>query len=353
MDIKSLILDKISQKKKIKVMDIVKSTGLSRAYINRFFKELREEGKIVLVGKTDRAVYVNADKDSVQRAKKDIMSFRKRLVNKNLSEDPILDSIKRETGIFFDLSDSLKKILDHAFTEMLNNAIEHSKSRNIHIIMKRLNGVIRFDIFDFGIGIFNNIMQKENLKNELEAIQDLLKGKQTTDPKYHTGEGIFFTSKIADNFVIESSKKKLFFNNMIDDLFIHDIKNTQGTKITFVIKENSHRSLKEVFDEYSGESFEFSKTKVAVKLYKMGSTFYVSRSQARRIMHDLDKFEEVILDFKHIGDIGQAFADQVFRVWHNQHPDVKITPIHTDENIDFMINRARGNVGQKDTLFKN
>jgi hypothetical protein len=48
------------------------------------------------------------------------------------------------------------------------------------------------------------------LKNHLEAIQDLLKGKQTTMPKSHSGEGIFFTSKIADNLTISSSQETYY-----------------------------------------------------------------------------------------------------------------------------------------------
>ena len=55
--------------------------------------------------------------------------------------------------------------------------------------------MLSFIVNDSGIGIFRNIMQKRNLKSELEAIQDLMKGKTTTMPESHSGEGIFFTSK--------------------------------------------------------------------------------------------------------------------------------------------------------------
>lgn len=57
MDIRNLILKKLKNNKKIKVSDIVKATGFSRAYINRFFQELRDEGKIVLLGRANRAQY--------------------------------------------------------------------------------------------------------------------------------------------------------------------------------------------------------------------------------------------------------------------------------------------------------
>ena len=61
MDIKELILKKLAKDKEVRAATIVKLTGFSRTYINRFFQELRDEGKIVLVGKANRACYVNAE----------------------------------------------------------------------------------------------------------------------------------------------------------------------------------------------------------------------------------------------------------------------------------------------------
>ncbi|GAH25948.1 unnamed protein product, partial [marine sediment metagenome] len=77
---------------------------------------------------------------------------------------------------------------------MLNNAIEHSESKKVEIIIERRKNNIIFEVRDWGVGIFNNIMNKKGLSSEMDAIQDLLKGKQTTAPSYHSGEGIFFTS---------------------------------------------------------------------------------------------------------------------------------------------------------------
>lgn len=182
-------------------------------------------------------------------------------------------------------------------------------------------------------------MRKNNLKNELEAIQDLLKGKQTTAPQIHSGEGIFFTSKAADGFVIESSSKKLIFNNIIGDFFVQDIKGFKGTKVIFVISLLSNRKIEKIFRKFSGETFEFEKTKVAVRLYKM-SSLYVSRSQARRIMIGLEKFKAIELDFDRIKSIGQSFADEIFRVWKSNNAGIKISALNANENVDFMIKRA-------------
>ncbi|MBU4298956.1 DUF4325 domain-containing protein [Patescibacteria group bacterium] len=339
MDIKELILKFIRKNKKIRTADIVKRTNFSRAYVNRFFKELREEGRIELIGKANQAFYVLAKKKEVEKAKRKILSIRRILINRELSEDVVLDEIKKDTGIFFNMPAHISKILEYAFTEMLNNAIEHSESRQIEILMKR-DSVIRFDVIDKGIGIFNNIMEKKKLRSEIEAIQDLLKGKQTTAPREHTGEGIFFTSRVADMLTIQSSRKKLLFNNILGDIFIKDSdKNIKGTKVIFVISLRAKTNLGEVFKKYAGGAFAFAKTEVNVRLYKLDTDF-ISRSQARRIMSGLDKFRTITLDFKNVNTVGQAFGDEVFRVWQGRHLGIKLAYKNANENIIFMLKRA-------------
>ncbi len=339
MDIRKLILHILNEKGEVKACDIVKVIGFSREYINRFFRELRNEGKIILLGKANKAHYILANKQALIRARKDITTVHRILHNLNISEDIILDGIKRGTGIFLEVPKSVLRIIDYAFTEMLNNAIEHSHSKTIEITMERHKENIYFNVIDKGIGIFNSIMEKKRLQDEMEAIQDLMKGKLSTAPETHSGEGIFFTSKAADILTIQSAQKKLIFNNLLKDVFIKDIKKTKGTKAAFSIAINSERNLTDIFKEYTDESFEFSKTKVEVRLFKMAKE-YISRSQARRILTGLDRFKTVILDFKDVQTVGQAFADEVFRVWKLRHPDITIIPQNANENIRFMINRA-------------
>jgi len=330
-----LILKTLAKKGKIGTSEIVKMTGFSRAYVYRFFQELKEQGQIILIGKSNKARYVKAS----ERVREEILYVHRILQNRNLSEDIVFNEIKKKSGIFSGLTENVSSILDYAFTEILNNAIEHSESKFIDVVMKRDAANIRFVITDKGIGIFNNIMQKKSLGNYLEAIQDLLKGKQTTFPKGHSGEGVFFTSKIADILTIQSSQKKLVFDNTEEDIFIKNTKNFIGTRVFFAVKSHSGKNLNDIFKRFTDESFEFSKTEVQVKLYRLGVE-YISRSQARRIIVGLDKFKTVILDFNEVKSIGQAFADEIFRVWQANHPDIKVVPKNANENVDFMIRRV-------------
>lgn len=340
VDVRDIILNLITKKGEARLSDITEVAGFSRAYINRFFRKLRDEGKIMLLGKANNARYIMAERPVIIKARKNITSVHRILRNRDLAEDLVFDEIKKDTGIFWKIPENITNILNYAFNEMLNNAIEHSESHFIEITMKKEDEGICFEVKDKGIGILNSIMRKKKLNNEMEAIQDLLKGKLTTAPEAHSGEGIFFTSKTADTFIIRGSKKEIFFNNIIDEVFIRDLKDVKGTKVKFYIKINSKKELNSVFREYSDDSFEFSKTKVKVKLYKMNSE-YISRSQARRVLSGLDKFKTIFLDFKGVKIIGQGFADEVFRVWKLRYPEINIIPQNTDENVEFMIDRAQ------------
>ena len=73
----------------------------------------------------------------------------------------------------------------------------------------------------------------------------------------------------------------------------------------------------------------------------------MSRSQARRILARAERFKEVILDFTGVKEIGQGFADEVFRVFAKEHPDVNIVAVLTTPEIDRTITRAKfGEIGE-------
>lgn len=342
MDIQKLIRDRIKKSGKVTVAEIVQKTGFSRAYVHRFFQELVESGTLARVGYANRAHYVFSDTKALEKARRGVLSIARTLENQDLEEDAVFDLILRDTGIFIGIAENVRHALDYAFTEMLNNAIEHSRSPKIKIDMQRDASSIRFDIIDWGIGIFENLIHTRHLQSTQEAIQDLLKGKQTTVPEAHTGEGIFFTRRIADIFIIRSSTKKLFFNNVKNDFTISTIKQIHGTRITFTIARNAKKELREIFKAYTTESFEFGVTEVVVRLYHAGGTnTFISRSQARRVLYGLEKFKKIILDFNGVVAIGQGFADEVFRIWHVHHPDKEIVVQNANQDIEFMIGRAK------------
>lgn len=338
MNVKDLIFAFLKEKGRVTTADIVSTTGYSRAYAQRFLKDMTDAGLIIRMGKANQAHYVPVPQKGKSPARP--TRVRKVIINKGLDEDKVLARIKEESAIFSKITGNVSSIIDYAFTEMLNNAIEHSRSDKIDIIVMKTVTDIRFSVTDHGIGIFNNIRKKKRLASTMEAIQELLKGKETTAPEAHSGEGIFFTSKIADLLTIKSFEKKIVFDNVGQDLYIKDIKSSQGTKVDFVLDLKSKKTLSGLFNQYTDDSFQFSKTGVKVKLFHQ-DVDYVSRSQARRILAGLEKFKKIEIDFQDVETIGQAFADEVFRVWQTLHPDIKFIIKNVNENIDLMIRRAK------------
>jgi hypothetical protein len=336
MTTKEKILNWALKDKKLKTGDIVSKYNVSRQYANSLVKSLVRDGKLVKIGSTKSAFYAHPKyADTLGKA------VNKWLKNKQLKEDEVFNALEKETPLIRSLNENIHSIFFYAFTEMLNNAIEHSKSKNIQIEIKK-NHDLSFCVNDIGIGVFKSIMQKRRLKSELEAVQDLLKGKTTTKPRAHSGEGIFFTSKIADIFILESYNYKLTVDNRIKDVFLEELKpSKRGTKVRFYISADSKKHLGDIFVKYqtSPEELAFDKTEILVKLYTMG-TIHISRSQARRIMAGLEKFKLIVLDFDQVPTVGQAFADEIFRVFRQKHPDIKIEPINMNETVNFMIKRA-------------
>jgi anti-sigma regulatory factor (Ser/Thr protein kinase) len=265
------------------------------------------------------------------------------LQNIDLKEHLIYEEITSKSALAKRLNENASSILDFAFSEMLNNAIEHSQSDRIKIELYRDNKDLVFIVRDFGVGVFEKIKKKYKLDTDLDAIQELLKGKTTTAPKAHSGEGIFFTSKSADEFILESFESRLRVDNRIDDVFVESRERSlRGTKVTFRISLHTSRHLNDIFKQYYSdpESFAFDKTVILVKLYTMG-TIYVSRSQARRVISNIEKkFKVLVLDFDNVPTIGQAFADEIFRVFAIKHPEIQIRCENMNENVEFMVKRA-------------
>jgi len=244
-----------------------------------------------------------------------------------------------------DIPENILKICQYGFTEIFNNAVDHSEAKEI-ICSVSYNAIeIKMLISDDGVGIFNKIQKAFNLEHPRFAILELAKGKLTTAPQKHSGEGIFFTSRLFDRFSILSGN--LAFTHIDEDfLFENEAKEIAGTGVWMQIKRDCKRLIKDIFDNYSAdkEDYAFSKTIVPVKLMQYEGEALISRSQAKRLISRFEKFKEVMLNFDGVKEIGQAFADEVFRVFVNEHPQVHLMVINTNPEIDRMIKHVKNSI---------
>ncbi len=245
-----------------------------------------------------------------------------------------------------DLTENVKDICHYGIGEMVNNVLDHSGASHMHIEVQYNLIEITFWVADDGIGIFTKLQKELNLEDKNHAILELAKGKLTTDPSRHSGEGIFFTSRMFDEFSIWSEDTVFRGHDNDDWLFIDRPNYLTGTIVSMRIERGSKRTMKEVFDRFTpeldSEDFGFHKTIVPVKLLQYEGESLVSRSQAKRLIARFDQFKEVILDFKGVKIIGQPFADEVFRIFHMAHPDIHLHPLNTNEDIDRMIKHVTG-----------
>lgn len=343
MDIKSninsIILKLASEKITFRTADVLETldTKVTTQYLSSLIGKLVKQGVLVKSGSTAKAIYALPD-----NANELGTVIRKHLVRETVKEHEVLDDINHQAHFLIKLNENLRSLFDYALSEMLNNAIDHSQSKYINIEVGVDNENLKFIVNDAGIGVFRNVMQQRHLQSEFEAMQDLLKGKTTTQPHAHSGEGIFFTSKVADVFILESFGYLLRIDNTINDVFFQEIKSEKkGTKVSFMLSKNTSKHLKDIFSQYETDHNDpdFDKTKIQVKLYTIG-TIYVSRSQARRILTGLERFKTIILNFERVPTIGQAFADEVFRVFKQKYPDIKIIPTDMNEAVKYMVDRA-------------
>jgi anti-sigma regulatory factor (Ser/Thr protein kinase) len=264
-------------------------------------------------------------------------------VLEGLAEDTVWS--KDVSPLLNNLPANIIEIAHYGLTEMVNNAIDHSDGQKLSVTVSSREGEMEIRVSDNGIGIFRKIAAALDLPDDRLALLELSKGKFTTDPARHTGEGVFFTSRVFDHFEIAAGG--LVFDHLAGhDLDVlhenkpEDVKS--GTAIIMSIATDSSRTLKEVFEEYSSgpDDYSFAKTVVPVRLAQVGDENLISRSQGKRLMQRVDQFRHVMLDFTGVSTIGPAFADEIFRVFARQHPEVEIVAVHAVPDVQQMIRRA-------------
>ena len=337
-DIRRFILEKAEKHPRDLSRVTAEHFGITRQAVNKHIQRLTAERALVSSGHTRSQSY----KLSPISEWRDDYEISPELAEDVVWTNDILPVIGQQPENVLD-------IWRFCFTEMFNNAIDHSGGTSIlvHILKTAIN--TEMSLSDNGVGIFKKIQTALNLLDERHAILELSKGKLTTDPDHHTGEGIFFTSRMMDSFDILSGGVYLahVFGHEEDWIMERD-QFQAGSTIFMKLSNHTSRTLEKIYNQYAPAEgdFGFTKTVVPVRLARYGNEKVVSRSQAKRLLARVDVFKTVIFDFKDVPSIGQAFADEVFRVFPREHPNIELFPIHASSEVKRMIERAKsGMVG--------
>ena len=310
--------------------------GVSKSTIYNYLKKMCEEG---IIEKKDgaRGTYRMVTKTFTYVYANDGTLGEDRIFNKDIAQH------------FKGLENNVYSAWRYAFTEMMNNAIEHSGGKEIIVAVQVNDAKSSVLLFDNGIGIFRNI--QEYMKNQMgedlpldECVSLLFAGKFTTAAHAHSGEGIFFTSHLMDRFLILSDEiffSRNNFSDLLSDMKLSDAFNSLKlcTVVYMELGNHSKKTTREVFDRFSDVEQGFIRTQIPIAhFFPNGNP--VSRSEARRLGEMILKFKEITLDFANVDEVGQAFVHELFVVWQGRNLDVTLKYIHTEQGVENMIRRV-------------
>ena len=298
------LLEKIKQGKENISRTVSEEFGINQATVHSYLNELMDSGVIRRVKRGEYTLVVSEYEYTLHRSEGDLDTDTyayERCLKEHIA----------------DLPQNVRGIWAYAFSEMVNNVMDHSEAETMRVIIRR-------DYLDTQALIL--------MKSLDEAIQELFKGKLTTDEKNHSGEGIFFTSKLMDEFFILSDGK-VFTNNRYDVSQVFDLPEMAGGTGVFMQLSNfTRKNSQEVFDMFSNVDGGFTKTRIPIK--NMFDADPVSRSQAKRVCNGLNRFREVEIDFSGVDWMGQGFAHQIFVVFHTDKHERRcskdVCPCHWD-----------------------
>ncbi len=303
--------------------------GISRQAVNAHLRRLVDKKLVTATGSTRARVY------SLAILWEETRDYHL----EGLSEDLVWrESFAPKLA---DLPFSVRDIWHYGVTEMVNNAIDHSEGSQLKILVQGNAHHACAQIKDDGVGIFHKIQLALGLYDPRESILELAKGKFTTDPARHSGEGIFFASKLFDEFAIMSGGLHFQHDHGQADILKDGSDDVSGTVVRLQLANQSQRIMQEVFDRFAApEEYSFAETVVPVHLAQYEGEKLVSRSQAKRLYQRFERFKRVVLDFTDVAEIGQAFADELFRVFAKSHPEVDLQYVNLTDAVERMIKRA-------------
>ena len=324
----------VERRGEVQNRDVVRALGVSPATAHRLLQALVTSGILERLGKGRAARYR-------------LRALRRRFRRAALDEHRAWDEVAGEIARIRPMEPDAARSLAYAASEILNNAVDHSGGRTVEVAVSfERGGATVTTVRDDGIGVFRRVCEDFGYATPEDAIVQLEKGKLTSDPSRHSGEGLFFSSKAVTRFRLESQETAWFVDNQVHDSGIGPSDVRRGTRVRLEVVPGHLARLEEVFAAYTDpESLRFTRTRVTIKLAAFGKTL-VSRSEAKRLVARLTDFRHVTLDFSGVEVAGQGFCDEVFRVFARARPKVTLEPVGMNDTVAFMVGRARASASR-------
>lgn len=250
----------------------------------------------------------------------------------------------RDFAPSFALPPSVARLAQHAFGELLNNAIDHSGGTAVTVSMRQTPSHLQLLVSDDGCGLFDRIAQSFQIDDPAAAMLELSKGKLTSAPERHTGRGLFFTTHIAEVLDLHANASAFQHRAWQPHQWKRGKAATRhGTSVFVAIALDTPLTLDAVLREHSldGQGYRFERTVVPLRLLTAAGTVLDSRAQARRAALRLQQFRHATLDFGGIEEIGHGFADELFRVFAASEPAVRLEPVNLSPRVRALIDSVR------------
>jgi anti-sigma regulatory factor (Ser/Thr protein kinase) len=319
----------VDRRGEVQNRDIVRALRVSPATAHRLCQALTTGGILERRGRGRAARYR-------------LRSLRRRFRLAGLDEHRVWEGVANDIARIRPLDPAAARSLAYAASEVLNNAVDHSVGKSVEVAVRfERAGATVVTVRDDGVGVYRRISEDFGYLTPQDAIVQLEKGKLTSDPTRHSGEGLFFSSKAVTRFRLESQKTAWIVDNQVHDSAIAPSEVHRGTRVELVVIPGHVPRLEDVFAAFTDpETLRFTRTRATIKLAGLGQTL-VSRSEAKRLVARLTDFRHALLDFSGVEVAGQGFCDEVFRVFARAHPDVTLEPVGMNDEVAFMVNRAR------------
>lgn len=247
---------------------------------------------------------------------------------------------QRDFAPCFDLRPNVARLAQQAFTELLNNAIDHSGGTLVTVSVRQTALHLQILVSDDGCGLFERIARHFSIDDPHLAMLELSKGKLTSRPQAHRGHGLFFTARLADIFDLHANEHAYQFRGTgLRRWHAARPLKHEGTSAYAAIALDTERTVDAVLRQHSADAdgYAFDTTQVPLGLLTGAATGLESRAQARRVAQRLAQFRRAELDFSGLDDVGHAFADELFRVFARSQPGVELVPLAMAPRVAAMV----------------
>lgn len=310
---------------------IEERTGASRRAALAALKRLVDAGWLTRSGSTRRPVFAPGALRQVARS----------YTLYGLQEDL---PWQRDFAPHFALPRHVERMIQHGFTELVNNAADHSGGSSVTVSLRQTPSHVQLLVSDDGVGVFDKICSAFQLADPQHAMLELSKGRLTSAPDAHTGRGLFFSSQLADVFDIHANNTA-YQRRAWESAGWRQGRALprQGSSIYMAIALNTTRTLDGVMAAWStrGDGIEFDQTRVQLRLLVSDGQALDSRAAARRVGARLTTFKRAEIDFDGVADVGHGFTDELFRVFARAHPQVELVAVNAGPRIEALVKSAR------------